>query len=89
MLGDRKVFIAVGGAPGVMGLLSFVAVTIIKVVTSHPLDMYYTPRLGPVPFVAALGTLVVAVAAMTFAGALRLINWYRQRRTAASRDGDV
>jgi hypothetical protein len=84
MLGNGRVFLAVGGTLGVLFLLSFTAVAVLKVATGHSLDVYYTPWLGPVPVVVALAAVVFAVAAMTFAWALRLIDWYSQRRKGGS-----
>ena len=63
MLSDNRIFLAIGGALGVLGLLSFVAVAILKVATGHSLDFYYTPRFA-VPYVAGLATVVVAVLAL-------------------------
>jgi hypothetical protein len=88
MLSDNRVFLAIGGTLAVLGLLSFVAVAILKVATGHSLDVYYTPRLGPVTYAAALATIVAVVATMVFVGALRFIDWYRQRRNMASPNRD-
>jgi hypothetical protein len=87
ILSDNRIFLAIGGALGALGLLSFVAVVILKVATGHALEFYYTPRFA-VPYVAALATMVVAVAAMAFAGALRFIDWYARRRNEASLNPD-
>jgi uncharacterized membrane protein len=88
MLSDNRVFLAVGAVLSVLGLLSFVAVVILKVATGHSLDVYYTARLGPVTYVAALAAFAVVVAAIVFTGALQFINWHRRRRNAASLNRD-
>jgi hypothetical protein len=79
MLSDRRVFLAVGGVLGVLGVLSFIAVAILEVMTGHWLNVYYTPRLGPVLYVVALATVPVVIVALIFAGTARFIQWYRQR----------
>ena len=87
MLSDNRIFLAIGGALGVLGSLSFVAVAILKVATGHSLDFYYTPRFA-VPYVAGLATVVVAVLALAVAGALRFIDWYARGRSEASLNRD-
>jgi hypothetical protein len=80
MLIDSKIFFATGAALVGVGLLSFVGVVILKVATGHSLAAYNFINVVPVTYVATFATILFALGVMIFAGALRLIDWYRQRR---------
>jgi hypothetical protein len=79
MLSERRVFLAIGGILLTLGLASFLAVGILRFLTGHTLDVYYTPRLGPVPFVVGIATILAILVVVIVVGVLRLIQWYRQR----------
>jgi hypothetical protein len=80
MLSDSKVFLAIGGVLVILGFGSFLAVAILKVMSGHSLDVYYNPRLGPIPYVVAVATIVGIALILIFVGVLRFAQWYRQRR---------
>jgi hypothetical protein len=76
---DHKVLGVVGYTLGGLALISFAAEVILKVLSGHSLDIYYSARLIQWTYGGALVTLVVGLVAAAVAGLLRLIYWYRQR----------
>jgi len=85
---DHRVFGIIGYTLVGLSILSFVALVILKAATGHSLDTYYSARLVQWTYGGALVTIVLGVVAAVVGGVLRLIDWYRQRSTGASFDGD-
>jgi hypothetical protein len=76
---DHRVFGVIGYTLGGLSLLSFVTLVILKVATGHSLETYYSARLVQWTYGGALVTIVLGVVAAAVGGALRLIDWLRQR----------
>jgi hypothetical protein len=80
----HRLLLAFGVTLGTLGFLSFVAVVVLMISTGHGLSGFSFVHVAPVTYVATFVTLLLAVVAMLFVGALRFVDWYRQRRAVAS-----
>jgi len=88
ILGERKVFVAVGGFLVILAAVAFAAVVIVRVATGHWLDVYYSPRLGPVLLISKLAGLAALLAAFVFGAAIQFSDARRRRREASPLDRD-